>query len=65
MKAYFCEENDILIYATNKKDAVEYATHRLSPEYGYPKGRASNLNLKPVSRYRAEGPDGVAVTWQA
>lgn len=65
MQAFYCEENDILVYADSKKAAVEYANYRLSPAYGHEDGRADNLRLSKISMSKADGMDGLSITWIA
>lgn len=63
MRAYFCKENDILVIAKNKREAVEYAVDRLGPEYGHEPGRADNLNLQPISMDRARDICDDVICW--
>lgn len=64
MKAYYCKNNDILVYAANQREAQRYCEHRLSPAYGHRPDRADNLSLAPVSASQAKHLDGVAITWE-
>lgn len=63
MAAYYCKENDILVFAGAIAEAREYAEHRLSPAYGHEPGRADSLKLKRISAAKAEELDGIAITW--
>lgn len=63
--AYYCKENDVLVYADNVREARDYAEYRLSPAYGFAPDRAATLKLARVSASRADALDGYAITWEA